>query len=106
MAWCNDLDNFTCSLPNRTSSHKKRSVRKGGRVSVYIDNSLNFKTITDLSTNCGDITLEIISEKTSNTIVSVLYRPPNCHSEHFGNILTNFFKIRKILTKIFISLEI
>ena len=47
----------------------------GGGVSVYTHNSLNFKTSLDLSSNCGDvesITLEIISEKTHNTIVSVL----------------------------------
>ena len=88
------MDNFTYDLPNYTSSHQKRSDRKGGGVSVYIHNSLNFKTRPDLSINCGDIeslTLEIISEKTRNTIVSVLYRPPNGHSEHFENFLTNFF---------------
>ena len=47
----------------------------GEEVSVYTHNSLNFKTSLDLSSNCGDIesiTLEIISEKTRNTIVSVL----------------------------------
>ena len=47
----------------------------GGGGPVYTHNSLNFKTSLDLSSNCGDIesiTLEIISEKTRNTIVSVL----------------------------------
>ena len=88
------MDNFTYDLPNYTSSHQKRSNRKGGGVSVYIHNSPNFRTRPDLSTNYGDIellALEIISEKARNTIVSVLYRPPNDHSEHFGNFLTNFF---------------
>ena len=92
--WCDDLDNFTYDLPNYTSNHQKRSDRKGGGVSVYIHNSFNVKTRSDLSTNYGDIeslTLEIISEKTRNTIVSVLYRPPNGHFEHFENFLTNFF---------------
>ena len=92
--WCDDLDNFTYDLPNYTSNHQKRSDCKGGGVSAYIHNSLNVKTRPDLSTNCGDIeslTLEIISEKTRNTIVSVLYRPPNGHFEHFENFLTNFF---------------
>ena len=63
-------------------------------MSVYIHNSLKVKTRPDLSTSCGNIeslTLEIISEKTRNTIVSVLYRPPNGHFEHFENFLTNFF---------------
>ena len=84
--WCDDLNNFTNDLPNYTSSNQKGSDHKGGRVSVYIHNSLNLKTRPDLSVNCRDIeslTLEIISEKTRNIIGSVLYRPPNGHSEHF-----------------------
>ena len=70
--WCDDLYNFTYTLPNYASSHQKGSDRNGGGVSVYIHISLNFKTRSDLSTNCGDIeslTLEIISEKRCNTIV-------------------------------------
>ena len=96
--WCDDL----IILPNYTSNHQKRSDRKGGGVSVYIHNSFNVKTRSDLSTNYRDIeslTLEIISEKTRNTIVSVLYRPPNGHFEHFENFLTNFFLNTKISNK-------
>ena len=65
--WCDDLDNFIYDLPSYTSSHQKRSDRKIGGVSVYVHNSLNFKTIPELSTNFRDIeslALEIISEKT------------------------------------------
>ena len=92
--WCDHLDNFICDLPNYTSSHQKRSDRNGGRVSIYIHNSLNFKTRSDISTHCRDVdslTLEMICEKTRNTMVSVLYRPLNGHLEHFENFLTNFF---------------
>ena len=63
-------------------------------MSVYNHNSLNVKTRHELFTNCGDIeslALEIISEKTCNTVVSVLYRPSNGHFEHFENYLTKFF---------------
>ena len=63
-------------------------------MSVYNHNSLNVKTRHELFTNCGDIeslALEIISEKTRNTVVSVLYRPSNGHFEHFENYLTKFF---------------
>ena len=63
-------------------------------MSVYIHNSLNVKTRPDLSSNFGyieSLTLKIISEKTRNTIVSVLYSPPNGHFEHFENFLRNFF---------------
>ena len=97
--WCDDLDNSTYDLASYTSSHQKRSDRKGWGVSVYIYNSLNFKTRPDLSITCRDIeslTLEIIFEKTHNTIVSVLYRPPNGHSEYFENFLTNIFFNKKL----------
>ena len=52
------------------------------------------------------IKLEIISEKTRNTIVSVLFRPPNGHSKQFENFLTKLFSIQKTVTKMFISQEI
>ena len=92
--WCDDLDNFTYDLPNYTSSHQNGSDRNGRGVSVYIHNSVNFKTRPDLSFNCEDIeslTLEIISEKARNTAVSDLYRPPNGNSKHFENFSKNFF---------------
>ena len=107
--WCDDLNNFTYDIPNYTSNNQKRSDRKGWVVSVYIHNSLNVKTRPGLPTNCRDIeslTLEIIYEKTHNAIVSVLYRPPNGHFEHFEHFLTKFFLNTKTLTKMFILQEI
>ena len=91
--WYDDSGNFIYDLQNCTSSHEKRSNRG---VFVYIHNSLKFKSTPDLSTNCRDIeslTLEIISEKTHNTIVSVLYRPPNGHLEPFENLDFKYEKI-------------
>ena len=103
--WCDDLNNFIYEWPNYTSGHQKRSDCKGRGVSVYIHNSFNFKTRADLCTNCRDIeslTLEIISEETRNTIVSVSCRPPYGHLEH----VENFFQIQKSLTKMFKLQEI
>ena len=84
--WPDDFDNFTYELSNYTNTHKKRSNRKGGGVSVYVHNSLNFKTRLDLSINTDDVesvSLEIVSEKTRNTIVNVLCRSPNGRFEPF-----------------------
>ena len=100
--WCDDLDNFIYDWPNYTSGHQKRSDCKGRGVSVYINNSLNFKIRADLCTNCRDIeslTLEITSEETHNTIVSVLCRPLYGHLEHFENFLTKIFSNTKISNK-------
>ena len=80
--WYDDLDNFIYDLESYISTHQKRNTRKGEGVSTYIHNPHNFKARPELSTNCGDIeslALEIKSLKKRNTIVSVLYRPPNGH---------------------------
>ena len=79
--WLDDLTlsgNDSYELPNYTS--------KGGGVSIYIHNSLNFKIGPDLSINNNDIELlsaKIVSDKVRNTIVNVLYTPPSCHIESF-----------------------
>ena len=91
--WLDKLDSFTYDLPNYTSIDQKRSDRKGGGVSIYIHNSLNFISRPDLSINCDDIeslTLETISDNTRNTLVNVLYRPPNGQFKTFESFLTNF----------------
>ena len=84
--WLDKLDSFTYDLPNYTSIHQKRSDCKGGGVSIYIHNSLNFRSRPDLSINCDDIEsliLEIISDNMQNTLVNVPYRPPNGQFETF-----------------------
>ena len=53
-------------LPNYTISHQKRSDCKGGGVSVYIHNSLNFRAIPDLSTNCENIESLTLQINTTN----------------------------------------
>ena len=91
--WLDKLNSFTYDLPNYTSIHQKRSDRKGGEVSIYIHNSLNFINRPDLSIDCDDIeslTLKIISDYMWNTLVNVLYRPPNGQFETFESFLTNF----------------
>ena len=100
------MDNSTYDLASYTNSHQKRSDRKGWGVSVYIYNSLNFKTRPDLSITCRDIeslTLEIIFEKTHNTIVSVLYRPPNGHSEYFENFFNFFLNTKNSNKNVYIA---
>ena len=90
--WLDKLNRFTYDFPNYTSIHQKRSDRRGGGVSIYSHNSLNLISRPDLSINCDDIeslTLEIISDNTRNTLVNVLYRPPNGQFETFESFLTN-----------------
>ena len=69
-----------------TSKHQVWGNRKGGGVSIYTHNSLNFKIRPDLSISNNDIeslSAEIVSDKVRNTIVNVLYRPTNGQIEPF-----------------------
>ena len=96
------LDNSTYELPNYISKHQARSDRRGGGVSIYIHNSLKFKERPDLAINNKDIeslTLEILSDKTRNVLVNVLYRPPAGQYEQFENFLTTFFSRTKSCNK-------
>ena len=100
--WLDDLDNSIYELPNYIRKHQARSDRRGGGVSIYIHNSLKFKKRSDLSINSKDIeslTLGILSNKTRNVLVNVLYRPPIGQYEQFENFLTTFFSRTKSCNK-------
>ena len=100
--WLDDLDNSIYELPNYIRKHQARSGRRGGGVSIYIHNSLKFKKRSDLSINSKDIeslTLGILSNKTRNVLVNVLYRPPIGQYEQFENFLTTFFSRTKSCNK-------
>ena len=89
-------------MRNYIGKHQARSDRRGGGVSIYIQNSLKFKERSDLSINNKDIeslTLEILSDKTRNVLVKVLYRPPIGRYEQYENFLATFFSRTKIYYK-------
>ena len=73
---------------------------------MYIHNSLDFKTRPNLSID--SLSLKIISEKTFNTIVSVLYRPPpNGNFKLFENFLTNFFlNIKNLKKNVYVARDV
>ena len=92
--WFDDLDNLAYDLPNYISKHQVRSDSRGSGVSIYIHSSLKCKERPDPSIISKDIeklTLEILSDKTRNILVNVLYRPPVGQYEQFENFLTIFF---------------
>ena len=100
--WFDDLDNSAYDLPNYISKHQVRSDRRGGGVSVYIHSSLKFKERADLSIiskNIETLTLEILSDKTHNILVNVLYRHSVGQYEQFENFLTTFFSRTKNCNK-------
>ena len=100
--WFDDLDNLAYDLSIYINKHQVRSDSSGAGVSIYIHSSLKFKERPDLSIISKDIetlTLEILSDKTRNILVNVLYIHPFGQSGQFANFLTTFFSRTKICNK-------
>ena len=79
-------------LPNYKSVHQVRNNGKGGGVSIYINESINFKLRSDLSINSTDvesISVELLYNKKSNTLINVLYRQPKGSAEPFEKFLSS-----------------
>ena len=79
-----------------------KSDCRGVGVSISIHSFLKFKERPDLSIISKDtetLTLEILSVKTRNILVNVLYRAPVGQYEQFENFLTTFFSRTKNCNK-------
>ena len=89
-------------MPNNLSKHQVRSDQRGGGVSIYVHKTFDFKVRSDLSVNNKDIetiSVEISSNKKRNTLVNMLYRPPNGEIKHFDIFLNNVFTKTKNTNK-------
>ena len=81
-------------LPHYNSVHQLRGHGKGGGVSIYMNDSFNYKVRTDLSVNNNDIespSIETLFEKKSNILINDLYRPPSGLIVSFENSLKDVF---------------
>ena len=98
-----NTENSNYELPGYYSIHQIRNNRKGGGVSIYIKKELNFKVKDDLSINCKDVEspcVKLLFENKHNTLINVLYRPPNGQIESFEKFLKYVFSITKISNKV------
>jgi len=81
-SWLNDNNTLTplTKIDGYTIAHYNRNDKRGGGVALYIANDLNFKVRHDLnltpSEDYESIFIEIESHP-KNTIVGVIYRPPD-----------------------------
>ena len=88
--WLDEVGNSLYELPSYISKHQVRYDRKGGGVSIYIHNSLNFKVLSNLCTNSVDIeslSIELSLDNKRSTFFNVLYRPLNGKIEPFETFL-------------------
>ena len=91
-------------MPNYIIKHQTKRDRRGGGVSIYIQNSLEFKERYDLSINNKDIeslTLQILSDMTRKSRALVIFscRLPARQYEQFEKFLTIFFSQTKCWNK-------
>ena len=89
-------------LLHYSSTHQLRGHSKGYVISIYINDSFNYKVRTDLSVNNNDIeslSIEILFEKNA---INVLYRLSNGLILPFAYFLKDVFNKKKTLTKCFI----
>ena len=88
--WLDQVGNSLYELHNYISKHQVRDDRKGGRVSIYIHNSLSFKVLSKLCINSVDIeslSIELSLDNKRSTFVNVLYIQPNGKIEPFETFL-------------------
>ena len=91
-------------LPHYKSIHQIRNYGKGGGVSIYIKDSIDFKPRPDLSINNIDvesISVELLCKKNRNTLINVLYRPLKGLTEPFEKFLNCIFHKTKKSNKKF-----
>ena len=80
------------NISNYKLAHNYRKSRNGGGVGVYIHDRHNFKERTDLNFFGNDfesIFIEILNKDKKNTIIGIIYRPPNGNIYEFNLILNN-----------------
>ena len=84
--WFDDRnsENSLYQLPQCTAIHQQRSPSCksswGGGISMYIHDSLNFKSRRELDINTKNVeslSIELISKNSKNTVLSTIYRPPD-----------------------------
>ena len=74
----NKISNFHLSGYNVL--HQISKNRKGGRISIFVDESLCYKLREDFSLNCEEmqsLSIEISITKAKDIIVNAIYRTPN-----------------------------
>ena len=74
-------------IQNYSMIRADRRTGRGGGVAMYIYNNLRYKPRPDLQIDdIESLFIEVVNDKNKNTIIGVIYRPPN-------NQIDSFFRI-------------
>ena len=74
--------------------HQIIENRRGGGISIFVNESLSFKRRQDLDKNLKGVeslSIEILCKKFKNIILNKIYRPPNADVETCGNYFKSLF---------------
>ena len=92
--WLHDVNSDMYSIPNYRGVHKTRNGRRGGGVSLFIHESIEFTNRDDLSLLFNDVIESVFVEidksvfcSTTNIIIGEVYRPPNTSVDEFNECL-------------------
>ena len=95
-------------LPKYTAIHQYRSPShksgRGGGMSMYINDSLNFKSRRELdiiTKNVESLLIELISKNSKRTILSTIYRPADGDFKAFSTFLEDVYSIFLKSNKLF-----
>ncbi len=86
----NNVELYSNCFPGYSHYHFCREHKKGGSISIYVDNSVSvMDQILAETVNFEHLTLKL-SIGSSNTVVSTIYRPPNTSLADFNNEFSSF----------------
>ena len=96
--WINSGDVSDFELDGYELIHVNRQCKRSGGVAIYVDNSIRFTVIDDMTTVVDDfvecITIELIMEKRRNIIISCLYRDGEGSIKDFTEWMNTQFLIK------------
>jgi len=97
--WLNDTNSEFCCIKNFASEHKFRCNKNGGGISLFIREGIKYLLRNELSV-LNDIIeclfIEILVSDDKNSVVGIVYRPPNSSIEEFNEqLMAIVSKIRR-----------
>ena len=94
--WCNSNEansNSNFFLPGFTIiSLERKTKKRGGGIFIYIKENVQFIKRLDLTVSDDDkevLTIEILTQKNKNILLSCCYRPPSGVIKHFNTFLND-----------------
>lgn len=93
--WLSEDKAKYCNIPNFQHVYKCRESGRGGGVSLYVKNGINFNVrddLTNMSEYCECLFIEIDKDDVNmdkNVMCAVIYRPPNTNPKDFLTYIEN-----------------